>query len=300
MINQPFKILTSAILLVVMLSACKTRPAATVLNYPKKTPDALVSLTENSRLEFEFFQAKASVDVRLPQQSNSFGATVRIQRDSAIWVSVSPAMGIEVFRLLCTQDSVFYIDRMKKQYFKGNYKKLSELSGSDLDYAAIQNLLLGDPLYFEKSLDYQVMNDHQGYLLSTKNSHLLEKFARSTPPPTHLISRDSTVTLAERRVLRLHNPDTDEDLVVRQYWLDYTHGKITQTRFTDLWSAVMLNAQYTQFEPVDDQLIPSKIRLSIGNTKDEATFNLDYSRIKLNDPSGMPFSIPEKYDEVRH
>jgi len=46
-------------------------------------------------------------------------------------------------------------------------------------------------------------------------------------------------------------------------------------------------------------MIPSKISLALGNTKDQATFKLDYSRMKLNAPFEMPFSIPDKYDEVR-
>lgn len=289
------------LLFAVLLTACKSTPDTLSRDYPTKTPDELVALVNNSRLDFEYFSAKAAVDVKTPRQSNSFRATLRIRRDSAIWVSVSPAMGIEVFRLVCTTDSVLYIDKLKKEYFRGTYQKLNELSNSDLDYFALQDLLLGNPLYFESGLDYRSKNEPEGYLLSTKNAKLLKRITGNGHREDYFIPADTTGgDLNEKRLLRLQNKKEEEELIVRQYWLDYTHGKITQTTFTDLSSAVFLSAQYLQFEPADGQMLPSKIALTLGNTKDQATFNLDYSRIKLNDPSEMPFSIPGKYDEVRH
>lgn len=288
------------LLLFVFLTACKSTPTRVIRNYPVKTSQELVGLTEKSPLQFDHFSAKASVDVQTPNQSNSFRATLRIRRDSALWVSVSPAMGIEVFRILCTQDSVLYIDKMKKEFFRGTYQKLNELANSDLTFEALQDLLLGNPLYFEPEMDYRSRNEDEGYHLYTRNARFLRRVTNNERGEEQFVTIDTTsADLNEKRLLRLQSKKEDDELIVRQYWLDYTHGKIVQSVFTDLASALNLSARYSGFEEVDGEMIPSKISLALGNTKDQATFKLDYSRMKLNDPFEMPFSIPEKYDEVR-
>src|SRR6056297_340448 len=93
-------------------AACKGKRALSTADYPALSTEEVISLANASRLNYGSFSAKVSAEVKLPDQSNSFRATLRIRRDSAIWASISPALGIEVFRLLCTQDSVLYIDKM--------------------------------------------------------------------------------------------------------------------------------------------------------------------------------------------
>ncbi|HAR20844.1 MAG TPA: DUF4292 domain-containing protein, partial [Cytophagales bacterium] len=48
--------------------------------------------------------------------TNQFSSplTIRIRKDSVIWISVNPALGIEVVRALITKDSIFVIDKIHK------------------------------------------------------------------------------------------------------------------------------------------------------------------------------------------
>lgn len=298
--NSPRLTAGSLILLCwIFLSGCKSKQDITAREYPPMAVDELIELTAASRLSFEHFSAKVSADVHAQGRSNSFRATLRIRRDSAIWVSVSPALGIEVFRLLCTQDSVLYIDKMKNQYFRGTYHKLNELTGSELTLQALQQILVGDPLYFNAGLNYKSRNDIQGYQLSTRNTNRLRRVVGASAGEELKLPADSTAdSLNEKKLFRLQERMDDEDLIVRQYWVHYTLGKIVQAVFTDLVSALYLSANYGSHELIDGQWIPTKAHLELGNTKEQATFKLDYSRIKLNTPAGMPFSVPDKYEEV--
>lgn len=284
-----------------LLVGCKDQRALSSREYPSRTSEDLVSLAQNTRLDFEQFSAKISADVRSPQNNNSFRATLRIRKDSAIWVSVSPALGIEVFRVLCTQDSVLYVDKINKSFFRGTYKKLNELTNSELNLQALQEILVGNPLYFDPELKYRSKNDEVGYQLSTRNVNRLRRMVGTDREEGPVIPYDTTNSeLNEKRLMRLQDRLDDDELIVRQYWFDYDHGKIIQSVFTDLASALYLSAVYDKFEPVEDQLIPTKASLELGNTKEQATFKLDYSRIKLNEPLSMPFSIPNKYEQIRN
>lgn len=281
-----------------VIVGCKNKHAVAVRDFPLKTSQELVVIATQNDLEYEQFSAKISASVRTPQRSNSFRATIRIRRDSAIWASVTPAMGIEAFRVLCTRDSVKYIDKLNKQYFLGTYKKLNEITKSQLDLGAIQDVLLGNALYFDPELKYRAHSDPEGYHLATRNTDKLKRMAGVDEVQGLIVPTDSTAN-AERKLHRLQNRKDDDELIVRQYWFDYSHGKLVQTVFTDLLTAQFLTAVYGQFEPVDNQLIPIKTYVELGNSAEQATFDLEYSRIKLNTPLSMPFSIPDKYEAVR-
>ena len=47
----------------------------------------------------------------------SLKGQLRIQSDSLIWLTFSPALGIEAARVLLTNDSVKFINRLNKTYF---------------------------------------------------------------------------------------------------------------------------------------------------------------------------------------
>lgn len=284
-----------------LLFGCKPTERAVAREYPPKSEADLIALAQNNHFDFQWFSAKISADARTPERSNSFRATLRIRKDSAIWVSVSPAMGIEAFRLLCTRDSVKYLDKLKNQYFLGTYKRLNELTNSDLDLQALQDILVGDPLYFDAQLGYRARKDETGYLLSTRNANRLRRIVGTERDESLVIPADTSDTdLNERRLNRLQDRWKDEDLIVRQYWFDYDHGKVVQSVFTDLGSALYLSSQYSTFEDINGQLFPTEAALELGNTEEQATFKLDYSRIKVNVPAGMPFSIPSKYEPVQN
>ena len=58
-----------------------------------------------------------SADVKANGASEDFTLSVRMARDSAIWVSLSPALGVELARILLTPDSVQLISKVPMNKF---------------------------------------------------------------------------------------------------------------------------------------------------------------------------------------
>ena len=120
------------------IEACRTsRPIAQVpktfsqdstkfdslkLTKPEKDEqlERLFSEMEKNKFHFNTLVCKASVDAKTPKLSTGFSANIRIKKDSAIWVSISPALGIEVMRAVLTKDSVKFVDRINKRYYIGD------------------------------------------------------------------------------------------------------------------------------------------------------------------------------------
>ena len=109
------------IITVVVLSSCKTQ--RTIIKAPLKEegPDYLVKKLDENEFRFDWFSAKFSASYAFNKKETDFSGQVRIRKDSVIWVSISPAMGIEMVRVMITNDSVWYINRWDKTYFKGDF-----------------------------------------------------------------------------------------------------------------------------------------------------------------------------------
>ena len=75
----------------------------------------------------------------------SFTGTLRMRRDSTIWISASALMGIENVRALITQDSVFLINRMNQTYLAENLEETCRgVSLPPMTVQDFQAVLLGN------------------------------------------------------------------------------------------------------------------------------------------------------------
>ena len=72
---------------------------------------------------FNKVEIKFNIDFRSETQSHSGSGTIRMIKDSLIWISIS-ALGIEAGRALMTPDSVKFIFKLKNKYFAGDYSYL--------------------------------------------------------------------------------------------------------------------------------------------------------------------------------
>jgi hypothetical protein len=102
--------------------------------------------------DYEWMTAKitgeinvASSDTSLTSHPSSltFTGSLRMRRDSTVWLSVSALMGMESIRALITQDSVFMINRMNQTYLAESFSDVAQtVRISSLQ--EIQAMLLGN------------------------------------------------------------------------------------------------------------------------------------------------------------
>ena len=117
------------------LTAGTSTPAATTVVTP-----AGVKATNTS---FQYLNGHGKVHFKAKDAEQSANFSLRVKRDSAIWLSGS-LLGIEGVRALLTPDSVRVVNRLKKTYFAGDYAYLSQLLNVPVTYHQMQDILLGD------------------------------------------------------------------------------------------------------------------------------------------------------------
>lgn len=69
---------------------------------------------------------------------------MRIKKDSLIWFSLSPGVGIEVARGKITQDSMIIIDKTEKRVLRYSFESLSQEFNFEFNFELFQSVLIGD------------------------------------------------------------------------------------------------------------------------------------------------------------
>lgn len=108
---------------------------------------------QSRRIQYTTFNAKLDVDYEdgTGQQLN-LNAQLRMYKDSLIWVSITAILGIEGLRAYITKDSVKILDKQNKVYIARSVAYLTEVTALQLDLTSLQDLLIGNPVFLDTTL----------------------------------------------------------------------------------------------------------------------------------------------------
>lgn len=141
----------------------KSGPAGTASAPPPRTTekvDSTMSLEEAvltklraGGIRYQSFSARAKLDVQSETGSqNGIAVFLRMQKDSCIWISIRPVLGIELVRVLITPDSVKMINFFKKTLTLRSADSLQQLLHIPYDFSTLQDLLIGNPVMWGDSV----------------------------------------------------------------------------------------------------------------------------------------------------
>lgn len=117
-------------------------------------------------IDFRTFSAKIKVDYSNSKgKQPDFVANVRMLKDSLIWVSLGNDIGIEGIRVLISKDSIKVLDKLANTYQVRPLSHIQELSQIPFSFADLQNLLIGNPIFFNKDSITTYTNNANGYTL---------------------------------------------------------------------------------------------------------------------------------------
>ncbi len=268
------KIFLSVILLsVILFSSCS--PARKAIRAPIKEEGAeyLFKKLKESELKFNWLSAKFSADYENKNKTNSFNGQIRIRKDSLIWISLTPMLGIEAVRIMISQDSVKMINRLNDTYFIGNYEYVNRFLNTNIDFDILQAFLIGTDLQFYEDGKFRASVEQGLYRLSTMERQKLRKFARN-------------------------NQDTLK-VYIQNIWLDPQSYKILQADVKEIRKdKLKLEARYNSFEEIENQLFPKQMEYII-RAENTIHIEADFSRIVINIPLQFPFKIPDGYQPLK-
>lgn len=98
--------------------------------------------------EFGFLDAKAKIVIEEESGKITRGTmSLRAKKDSILWFTISPGMGMEAVRGLITQEKIQIKDRIGKEDVNLTFKEFETIYGLKLSLDLFQNLLWANPPY---------------------------------------------------------------------------------------------------------------------------------------------------------
>jgi len=165
------------ILALALLFACKTQKIAEVTPKNIKNLRGFTNYIESNRPEYKWLNAKVSIDLQTPARNLNGKATLKMRKDSLIWLSVSPALGIEVARIQVTRDSMYILNRMENTIKTIPVTKIDRYLGDrDFGLKNMGRIMIGQPA-FSLQRDYEFSADSSEVHLTKKNRVYTEKMS---------------------------------------------------------------------------------------------------------------------------
>lgn len=255
------------------LSSCwTTKKVATELN-PVNPATTILDSVKSKYLNFRTLSIKFNSDFKSKNNSLSFSGQIRIQCDSIIWISVSPALGIEAMRLKFTPDSVMLLNRLENSYLVENYDIITKYTQTEINFHFIQSLLLDELIPYQYNADISVLNN---YMLSADSTHVI------------LVNNNSNIN------------DSLNKNIVHLISILKNIQKVDKIETYDNASSRNIKINYSQFEPEDDTKFPKNINLVVKNKSDFINLSIKYTKITNDKNLNFPFNIPKKFEKIKY
>ncbi len=246
----------SGLLAGMFFSGCKLlRPMPT----PPPTPPPPLTALLNIHLPQQWYLIRGVVKYEGKQKLSS-PFQLRMKPDSIIWLSITPALGIEALRLRIHQNDGDILNRIERRHYHFERDEIqpSLLPDSLLQLNELQRLLWG--IAALRSLD--------DYQWETTDSAII----------------GTTVS----------------DAYVDRLWIDPTTLRLKRRIYEETTTHRRILIEYADYQSLNDELIyPQKVIVSIfpmHEDKPSARSTLIFKKVMVSDHLEVPFSIPSSYE----
>jgi hypothetical protein len=244
---------------VAVFTSCGTRKqvANTTTSGVESTvikPDANADYLINN-LDFHSFSGRAKAKVELGNENQDVTMHVRIQRNKAIWISLTGTfLNVEGARVLITPDSVKIMNKLQGEYTAKPFNFIHNYTGEGVTFGVLQDLLIAnvssDLLRTDQMTVAKATDDVQ--LVGVKNNLSFQYSLNGKFRP---------------KVIRL----------------------------TPVGSSQSLEAFYSSFNDVTGYNFPQNQNIKLSASEVQVNAVLNYNKIEFNQEVEMPFTVPARY-----
>lgn len=254
--------------------ACKTRkgkPSGPISNVPtvsddnyNKENERFWYLADSASNRFTFLNARFNATLKNPDgKEQSVKGKFKAAKDSVIWASITP-LGLEVARIRADKNSFGFIDYFNKKYFLGDYSLLKDFAGYDMDFYALQALLLGIHEFNEGKLELSPAKSDENWMVLQKG----------------LLRGESRV------------PD-------KKVWFSKDYIIPYRFEYSDWKTGEKVSSGFSGFQLYGKVIFASKINVEIKTEKKRFLADLEFKSIDFDDPeTEFYFTIPDSYEQI--
>ena len=253
----------------ITIAGCRTpREAerAPSVEVSKSYAEMLMKNVVDNNFDFEWLGTRFSGSASLDGKSYPLAGTLRMRKDSAIYISVTPIMGQEVARLLVTADSVKFLNRLESNYYVGGTEFFTRMFNASLDFDILQALFTGN--------DFRNASNNTATYKKSKDEIEISHSARN------LGGKNSRFVFQQ------------------QLWVHKDNYRILRNHITETATGRTLRASYSEHNQVSGKLLPHQIDIQFSDKGTQGQVSMKYSRLTVNVPQIMEFSIPRRFEKM--
>jgi hypothetical protein len=254
------KIIIFSVFTLLIMSACKTTRLVSKPAAPAATGVAqLIDQVNKAQPEFKTANiSKMSLAFNINEREVNVSAVCKIKKDTAIYISIQPFLGIEMFKAELMPDSMKVFDKMNHRYYVTDYGFFSKRFGVDVDFYSFQSLLSARLFCVGKK--EVVADDCKLVALSTGQSQI--DYNAGNILQNTLIS---PLNMIQQVILKAKNSD------------------------------YQLQTDYQDYTVVNGVSFPQKIAIQATSEKSKATCDFSILRVEFNTNIKLLPTNPDRY-----
>lgn len=238
----------------VLFSSCATKKKVITGNSATSAIVVNEGYTINN-LDFRTFNGRAKTKVEFGNDKQDVTLHVRIDRDKAIWISVTATVvNYEAARILVTPDTIKILNKLQSEYIVKPFNYINRYTGSGVNFAMLQDLLLAN-------VSKELLRTEQMTVASAGEEVQLVGV-------TNGLSFQYSLNENKRpKVFRLNAIGSDESL----------------------------EAFYSSFAAITGYNFPQNQSINLNASEIAVKAILNYNKLEFNESVEMPFTVPSKY-----
>jgi hypothetical protein len=260
------------------------------------------NLVEN-QFEYKNMTLKFSAKMFFGEEKQEFSGIIRLQKDKAIWISLR-SYNIEGARVLITEDSVKFLNRLEKTFYTGDFEFLRSRFDMDMDYNMLQSIITNAFFFYPQPedtvkaiSDFKSCYDSTLYCMSSISQRKYDKYYID----------EKNQGRWERKLEKEINDTVGEDAVLyeaNEFVFQFIKVIPDLFRIHDIYlenhiQQQSLYIEYGKLYLVDNQYFPHQILVEILTPRFESNVEINIESITIDTESmTFPFKISDKYQQI--
>jgi len=229
--------------------------------------------------DYSSFSARFTAEVITARKSENrdkkteVKGTIRIKKDSIIWLSISPLM-VEVVRCKFTPDSLYFLNKVDKEYYAGDYSLIRKITGYDINFKSMQSILLNELCMYPFNESIDTAREIQTYNIKKVINELV----------------------LNKQLKRAEKNSSDIEYVFDQiYKFSLYNFRLNSMQLDEITKQSTFSVEYKNFNDYDSLSFPDQIFFSVKNKSSKFKLNLQYDKVEFNPVQNYPFRISSRY-----
>ncbi|WP_251621275.1 DUF4292 domain-containing protein [Odoribacter lunatus] len=272
---------------VLCVTSCKvSEKIASRQEVPNITEGKLLkNIYENELVYNSLYAKKVDISLTGNGKKDNLKAVLKVKKDSFIWISLVAPLGIEVARVLLTQDSIKFVNSFNKKYFFTDYQFFYDKFDVQINFDCFQKLLTN--VYFNlESCGKDEVKDSKFKFERTENDYVLSNVHRKA------------LNRKIKKFFKKKKKNKEYTLILQKIHLDPELFRPIKISLEDLEDDMGVSVKYSDFKSFEEKIFPSLMEFNVSLNELKYKLELKFQKIEFDTDVVPNLRLSSKYKPI--